>query len=98
MKLDEVLTARRTMDFAACNLPNDIFLLAKEEYFYKLKQYQDEYKENPEQLKLFYEKETERTALLAVINNTGSDDESKTDNAEIRVGLTGQRGKSPSVR
>lgn len=83
MTLDQVLQARRTMDFLATSGKPDMFNLAKEDYFSKLKQYHDE-TENKDTVQQWFNTEIKRAKQLSLFNSTGSVDVGARDNEEVR--------------
>lgn len=98
MKLEDLLNARRTMDYAACSLPAEIFELAYLDYSHKLETYVNENKANhPEQLELFHVSEQNRIKQLAVFNRSGSNVIDQGDNDQIRQRAADLRPKSPGI-
>lgn len=96
MKLDDVLVARRTMDYAATAYPNEIFELAKQDYFAKLKIYKDE-AVNQESVEHFRVSEQNRAQQLTLFNSSRSDHEHTGDNEAVRERPSYLGSKGPSI-
>lgn len=97
MKLDDVLVARRTMDYAATAYPTEIFELAKQDYFEKLKIYQNEQTNHPESVEHFRKSEQNRAQQLTLFNSSRSDYEYSGDNEEVRKRPSDIGTKSASI-
>jgi len=80
-----LLQSRRLLQEAACNYPQDIFELAKEEYLQKLQIYCDDHQDQ-EQFNRFLIQEQARTEQLAQFNSTGSGDVYSGNNKKVRTG------------
>jgi len=94
--LDDLLAARRTMDYAATAYPHDVFMLAKETYLSKLKRYHDE-AENKDSVESFRTSEHNRAEQLALFNDSGPNFNDQGSNDEIHKRTPNQRFKTPGV-
>lgn len=100
MKLDDLLSARRTMDYAATSLPKEIYGLAKDHYQTMLKNYNDEQTKqgaNPEQLQLFLISEQDRIESLTEFNDTRSNYVYPGNNDAVRERAADLRSAGPGL-
>lgn len=96
MTLEQVLQARRTMDYLATSGTIELFELAKQDYFSKLNDFQNASK-NQNTVQQFVVSEELRAKQLTLFNHSGSVHEYNGNNETIRERAAIDGSKSSGI-